>query len=222
MNIHVKEINNLLNKLKENDKELNLARRKAEFPDQSIQYILCKEKQIEKMLNIERISLYDNSLISLDGIESFEKLKYLKSIDIGKNVLTKLPNKISALQALREIKAEDNFITEINLNLCRLTYLNTLKLSGNRITSIPYEISQLVNLETLALDNNFIKEIPSAIGELINLKSLNLRKNYIRTIPEDIGKLEQLNTLILSSNLLTEVLPISCFGKINKFEKIFC
>lgn len=74
---------------------LKFSKRSAEF-NGNIQ-ILCYEKHIRLMENVRNISLYDNKLISLNGIERFRELSCLQEINLGNNQLSSLPTEVSEI-----------------------------------------------------------------------------------------------------------------------------
>jgi Leucine-rich repeat (LRR) protein len=105
---------------------------------------------------------------------------YLHTLDLSKNNLTALPEK-----------------------LCKLAVLTKLDLSDNVITQLSVELFSLITLETLILKENRLAELPEAINGLKKLKVLNVSCNQLTTLPNSLRKLTQLETLDLSNNALT-------------------
>jgi Leucine-rich repeat (LRR) protein len=77
---------------KENDETLKFSKRTAEF-NGSI-HILCYEKHVELMKNVKIMNLYDNKLVSINGIERFRGLTMLQELNLGSNQLTSIPTEV--------------------------------------------------------------------------------------------------------------------------------
>jgi Leucine-rich repeat (LRR) protein len=95
----------------------------------------------------------------------FTKLPNLKEIDISKNLLSELPDDISASSILTKIDAAYNQLTEVTEAMCMLRNLTFLDLSHNQITIFPGQpLSNLgKNMVYLALHANFILTLPIEI-----------------------------------------------------------
>ena len=105
-------------------------------------------KGIEKLQNIESLSLYSNSISKVEGIE---KLKELKTFDIAGN----------------PIKTIDDIVNNTNIE--------NLKVYSCRLTSLD-GIEKLSNLKVLDASNNDIKDITN-LAENTKLTELNLKGN---------------------------------------------
>ena len=120
-------------------------------------------------------------------VEAFSQMTNLKSLDIGHNRFTSLPDTIGNLQTLE-----------------------SLYLDMNRLTSLPESIGNLRSLKILDLDYNQLTSLPETIGNLQNLEDLRVAHNQLTTLPDTIGDLRSLDTLYLEGNRETlESLPPS-------------
>jgi hypothetical protein len=108
-------------------------------------------------------------------------LAQLKTLNLAKNNLEKLPASIG-----------------------KLTRLMFLKLGKNQLTSLPNSIGNLTNLKQLFLSYNKLSVLPESIGNLTNLKYLGLRNNQLTTLPENINNLISLAFINLQNNKLDE------------------
>ena len=141
-------------------------------------------KLIDNCKSTQRLNLSNHNLNNSD-VE--EILKYVterkitvKTLDLGKNQLTRLPESIGQLKSLRY-----------------------LSLDNNQLAALPKSIGQLKSLEGLYLGINQLSTLPESIGQLAALKNLILSNNQLATLPESIGQLESLEELYLKRNYLT-------------------
>nr|XP_043617186.1 putative disease resistance protein RGA3 [Erigeron canadensis] len=104
----------------------------------------------------------------------FNHFKYLKTLDMSRNMLLTIPDDIEKLK-----------------NLC---YLN---LSYNPLSILPETVCNLLNLQTLKLVAcHHLTELPHSIGKLEKLRHLDIdQANRLVTLPKGVGKLTSLRTL---------------------------
>jgi Leucine-rich repeat (LRR) protein len=88
----LRRIEEILKDNKDNDETLKFSKRTAEF-NGSI-HILCYEKHVELMKNVKIMNLYDNKLVSINGIERFRGLTMLQELNLGSNQLTSIPTEV--------------------------------------------------------------------------------------------------------------------------------
>lgn len=158
------------------------------------------------------------------NLENPEIMESLKSLDLSKNDLEKLPTCICNLLKLKVFIANYCNLIEI-IDLSSLSQLNDLQLSHNALENgkisgfpinllkfdlsfnqfyiFPSELICLSNLKELNLSHNSI-ELLDGIGALISLTQLYLDHNRLREIPIEIENLTQLKLLSLKNNLLTK------------------
>jgi Leucine-rich repeat (LRR) protein len=213
-----------------NDKreQMLLARRIDEF--EGTTKSLFRTSNLPCFKNLINLSLYGNKLTELKGIHIL-KDSPLEELNLGGNLLSKLPEEFSALQVVTSLKSiwlDDNCLTSVPEPLFALNNIVHLRLSGNKIESLSKKIVAWTALETLALDNNGLKKLPTCIGRLSSLKALILRGNKLKELPEPIGKMKSLNLLHCSSNELEDIPDFfsgmtslaKFYGGANKIQRI--
>lgn len=148
----------------------------------------------------------------------------LKSLDISRNSIERIPNEIARLVGLKVLIVNNCQLTEV-IDLTLLIQLNEFQgsqnalengkifgfpqslircdLSFNHFFMFPSELSSLSNLKELNLSNNAI-ELLDGIGMLISLTQLYLDNNRLRELPEEIQNLSQLKLLSVKYNLFTK------------------
>ena len=126
------------------------------------------------------LSLNNQHISSLDGIENIPGLQNLQYLDLSNNRITFIPSIIQGLQNLQYLRLSNNLITTIPANIQGLQSLQNLWLGNNLITTIPANIQGLQSLQRLWLDENQITTIPNIILGLQNLEWFSLRDNPIQ------------------------------------------
>lgn len=156
----------------------------------------------------------------------------VKTLALGQNLLTAVPDVIYRFPNLEELFLSDNDIETVNLDMARLPKLRHLDLSKNIIKDNGIAISKNKSLQLLNLQKNFVTDIPRAarnckkletlwlgnnrISGLSNasfrklkpVKDLNFYKAEIAVLPRGIRKMRRLEVLDLYYNKL-ETLPKS-------------
>lgn len=136
----------------------------------------------------------------------------LEELDLGSNMLKRLPSGIAKLTNLRVLNLESNEISEIPPEIGELKNLTHLCLSENQLNHLPSEIGKLKRLETLDLSGNRLKTLPSEICDLKNLRELVLYGNReLSTLPDEIDHLKNLESLCLERTDIE-------FSKIRRFD----
>ncbi|WEV69182.1 leucine-rich repeat domain-containing protein [Bifidobacterium sp. ESL0775] len=158
---------------------------------------------VEKLVNLQSISMQDNSVSDLTPLANLHDLTSLK---LGYNSVSD----ITALQNLTNLSylnLAHNNVADIG-PLSNLSQLVELDLSGNKIADIG-PLSGATRLSKLDLNSNKIIDI-SPLSNLTQLSNsgyvqyVDLRNNQIETIP-DLSRLTNLKGLDLSSNKLTDI-----------------
>ena len=106
-------------------------------------------------------------------------LRYVNSLNLANNKISKLPTDFGACRALR-----------------------TLQLSGNNLSNLPSSISRCVSLTSLDVSKNNFKTINDDLANVANLTSLNVSQNLLISIPSAVVKIRKLRHLDLSQNTL--------------------
>ncbi|CBY08311.1 unnamed protein product [Oikopleura dioica] len=181
--------------------------------------------------NLEELDISYNQLASLEDLSELPNLKSLiaKSnliletslppeifhkelnvLDLQKNKLRAVPERLEEAEGLLVLNLADNQISEIPqttfVNLCDLMHLD---LSGNKLETLPAQMRRLSSLRIMNISNNplgfaQLRQLPS----LIALKELYL-SNTQRTaanLPQSFEEISQtLEVIDLSSNQLQEI-----------------
>ncbi|KAH0470640.1 hypothetical protein IEQ34_000363 [Dendrobium chrysotoxum] len=120
-------------------------------------------------------------------IDLFEKLSFLRLLDLSSSCLEELPDSV-----------------------CNLILLRYLSLHGTNIKKLPDTVGNLYSLQTLELGNcHQIQELPDSIGDLKYLRHLGLHNTNVRSLPETVSNLLNLQTLELGKCYRLEMLPRS-------------
>ena len=166
-----------------------------------------------------------------EAIATKDTLK-VKTLALGQNLLTGIPEVIYRFPNLEELFLGDNDIETVNLDMARLPKLRHLDLSRsilrdnsiaigknkslkllnlqmNLITDIPRAARNCKGLETLWLGNNQLTGLRNAsFSKLKSVKDLNFYKGELAVLPKGIRKMRGLEVLDLYYNKL-EILPKS-------------
>lgn len=121
-------------------------------------------------------------------------------LDLHRLGLTKLPESFEKLRYLKELQLQENYLTEVPESIRQLTGLEYLRLDVNRLSVLPEFIGELKELKELHLDNNRLIGLPDSVGNLTNLQVLYLYSNRLKALPESIRNLQALRILSLHSN----------------------
>ena len=146
------------------------------------------------------------------------RITNLRVLDLSKNYLKKLPNRLNQLKTIKTLNLSDNKLIKGSLvPISTMTNMQTLLLSNNRIGLEKDGEQKLVGphlptlsekMKTVKLDGNSLTMIPKAIyaPTLTKLESLDLSRNQINIIPEDFCKnLVSLTSLNLDHNLISSL-----------------
>mmetsp|Transcript_16502 Transcript_16502/g.46110 ORF Transcript_16502/g.46110 Transcript_16502/m.46110 type:complete len:360 (-) Transcript_16502:179-1258(-) len=179
--------------------DLKLGRRRQEFGGKLD--LLCQPSFVCKWNQLESLSLYDCELSSLDGIGIFRHAPELRTINLGRNPLTSLPDELGELASTLQVLWLDDCQLQVDLPQCiyRLTELRELRLSNNRLTAISPDIRHCRKLESLSLDRNRLERLPPQLRQLDRLRVLSIRQNLFEELGDEIA-LASLEQLHASSN----------------------
>ena len=177
-------------------KDLNLENNYRQDVSGQRGFITSVPAELNQLINLESLSLADNSLSGL------------------------VPN-LSELISLRQLQLSGNYFEgRLPPALGRLEMLEELDLSYNWLSStIPQEYGNMISLTSLNLQSNYNDEqgyftwgikstIPSELGQLKNLRHINLSDNYITgTLMKELGQLPRLQTMHLQNNDIAGPIP---------------
>ena len=158
------------------------------------------------------------------------KLRKLKSIDLGNNLLTEFPSVLLELPEFEGLAIYGNRLTELPDDFDKLRKLKLLRLSGNYFSREQYaEFNrQLPNryvggatgdrdrvmftygeaqkhpdrVYLLSLDNMDLESLPPDIVKFKNLEVLNVNQNPLRSLPKSLRRLENLHFIYAYDTLL--------------------
>lgn len=180
------------------------------------------------------LNLRVNQLIELPE-SLFEFTPALESLNLERNLLTRLPTSINGLQYLESLQLADNEISDFGLDFIGLTRLAHVDARGNNIKQLPGSIWKAPALKTLNLSSNIISGFPEppfyisspplaesleelylaenvltdvAMDEiylLTKLTVLNISHNQIFDLGDDIGRLANLTDLFVSGNGISRI-----------------
>ena len=156
----------------------------------------------------------------------------VKTLALGQNLLTGIPQVIYRFPNLEELFLGDNDLETVNMDMARLPKLRHLDLSKNilrdnsivisrnkslkllnlqlnLITDVPRAARNCKKLETLWLGNNRLSGLTNAsFRKLKQVKDLNFYKAELTALPKGVRKMRGLEVLDLYYNKL-ETLPKS-------------
>ncbi|CAH4034010.1 unnamed protein product [Pieris brassicae] len=138
------------------------------------------ERSFENITYLQDLGLNGNNLNYVpDGIR---KLRFLKSLDIGKNNITKISNaSFEGLEELYGLRLVDNHIISIPKDtFSTLPSLQVLNLASNKIETIEQD-AFLSNptLKAIRLDGNKLSDIRGVFNKLSTLGWLNISDNKL-------------------------------------------
>lgn len=144
------------------------------------------------MLKLRSIALSHNYLENIPA-ELFRSCANLESVVLNNNLLQTLPS-IRNLKRLRTLWIGCNFLTELPDGTTDLTCLQDICVNNNRLIKLPDRLERLGHsLWTLNAAKNKIRDIPRSIGKLSKLRHLDLQRNEIAgELPEELGELVSL------------------------------
>ncbi|KAI5337355.1 hypothetical protein L3X38_016626 [Prunus dulcis] len=115
-----------------------------------------------------------NSKITSFGRELISQVKCLRTLNLSRNSLEKVPNEVGELAHLRY------FDLSYNVGLMKL----------------PDIVCNLINLQTLRLISCWaLERLPEGMGKLVNLQHLHVMNCYNLKLPKGIARLTSLRTL---------------------------
>lgn len=135
----------------------------------------------ENLTNLSDLSLNDNLLTIVPS--GLGKLRFLKSLDLGKNQIESVSNaSFGGLEQLLGLRMVDNLITNISRDaFAALSSLHVLNLASNHIRFIdPAAFTSNPTLRAIRLDNNQMEELSGIFASLNALVWLNVSDNRLK------------------------------------------
>jgi Leucine-rich repeat (LRR) protein len=125
------------------------------------------------------------------------RLKDLRSLNLRRNLLLRLPEHFRELVRLERLTLGSNALGEIPSILEPLKKLKYLHLGNNHLAEVPEFMAGFLDLEYLALHKNVRVKSVEPLSNLKQVRALNLHYLNLHRIPEFIFQLRHLQSLTL-------------------------
>lgn len=138
-------------------------------------------RAFENLTNLNDLSLNDNLLTHIPA--SVKKLRFLKSLDFGKNRIESIAdNSFDGLDQLLGLRLVDNMIVNITRDtFSALSSVHVINLASNHIKHIDQSaFNANPTLRAIRLDNNQLEDISGVFTSIPNLAVLNVSDNQLR------------------------------------------
>ncbi|KAK7320404.1 hypothetical protein VNO77_29838 [Canavalia gladiata] len=143
----------------------------------------------------------------------FSKLRYLKLLDLSRNIITgSIPHQWATMRLIELSFMGNRLSGPFPKVLTNITTLRNLSIEGNQFSGlIPSEIGKLIKLEKLILSSNaFTGALPSALSKLTNLIDLRISdNNFSGRIPDFISNWALIEKLHMHGCSLQGPIPSS-------------
>jgi Leucine-rich repeat (LRR) protein len=154
--------------------------------------------------------------ISLASVPSWiGSLTRLRTLDLGHNVLSSLPDSMAELQALEILYIHDNRLAELPSWIGSLGSLTYLNIAENGLRELP-AVAGLSRLIELRAMHNRLSDVPQLPA---SLRELHLRGNECVSVPAAVRGLPELRVLDMRANHLSGALP-SWLAELPRLEKL--
>ena len=154
--------------------------------------------------HVEVLILADNGLE--DVSEKIGRLQKLRTLDLGHNRLTRVPDALGELADLEDfLYLHANRLASLPASFTRLTRLRYLNISQNEFAELPEAVTELASLIELRATDNQLNVLPESIGRLSRLRELHLRNNRLTSLPASLAMLQELRQIDLRGNPLTRL-----------------
>ncbi|WP_456312064.1 leucine-rich repeat domain-containing protein [Pseudomonas shirazensis] len=124
---------------------------------------------LSELESLETIDLR-YSQIKGDIPATWANLKKLKTVYLGYNNLTALPEEIGAMESLVTLDITSNKVKAIPVSIGTLTKLETLNLSSNLIEVLIKELENITTLKTVDLSSNKVSTIVALLNSQVYLE----------------------------------------------------
>ncbi|XP_004597653.2 nephrocan-like isoform X1 [Ochotona princeps] len=173
-------------------------------------YISHSKIQHLQLSNFTEMLAIEDFILLASGTESVENgtfkiLNTLKSLELWKNKLRRVPSALPA--TLEVLKLNDNSINVLHASDFEgLKKLRILELKNNLLSSLsPSTLASLVSLQSLMVDSNHVQSVAGPLP-LPHLRQLSLENNQLQIIPGSFfTSLQRLQYLSFSGNFLARI-----------------
>ena len=166
-------------------------------------------KIIGTLSNLQKLTLENCGLSSIEPLSSLQSLEYLNLAD---NTLRNI-SILSSMPLLREVNLQHNALSDLSA-LSNLNNLSKLDVSNNDLSSIA-PICTLKNLNQLRVDNNNLVSL-SGISNLNSLTLFTASYNALTDV-SDLAGCVALQTVDISNNALTDITSLSVLKNLAYF-----
>ncbi|KAF0974111.1 hypothetical protein FDP41_006721 [Naegleria fowleri] len=129
-----------------------------------------------KTHKITKIDVSDNRLTSL-SYHFTNSFPYLEELNLSRNLFTSMFNDFNKLKYLRVLDLSYNGFEILPQNVLQCTNLQELYLNHNSLIALQPDIAKLQQLQVLDISNNLLSKLPDELTQLKNLKKLNVSNN---------------------------------------------
>lgn len=159
----------------------------------------------ESFNNLKHLKILSFSQSQLTSLDNIFNNAELKTLELGENKLTSLPEEMGKLKKLSKLKLNDNQLRMLPESIGELSAVSEIWVMGNQLTTLPESIGQMPELRLIRADNNNITSLPPSIGNAPKLEKINLDKNQLTSLPDEICKLPNLEIMWLNGNQLSSL-----------------
>ncbi|CAN0897362.1 Probable LRR receptor-like serine/threonine-protein kinase At1g07650 [Linum grandiflorum] len=143
----------------------------------------------------------------------FSRLRYLKKLELSKNVLSgTIPPQWATLRLVELYLMGNRLSGAFPKVLTNMSTLRNLSIEANEFSGrIPPEIGRMINMERLHINSNaFTGKLPVQLSKLANLTDIRISdNNFSGKIPDFISKLTKLEKLHIQGCSLEGPIPSS-------------
>jgi protein-tyrosine phosphatase len=134
--------------------------------------------QIFELRRLESLILNNNQLVTLDSRIGL-LAGSLKTLHLGMNKLTSLPEEIGLLTSLNSLIAPNNELTRLPSSISKLVSLDDIFLRHNALTEFPVELFGLQRLSIISAEDNRIVSVPSP-------SEIPSRIQILHSVPQEV------------------------------------
>lgn len=165
---------------------------------------------IAALPNLQRLTLKNCGLSSIDNLQSAANLQYL---DLSSNSIRDV-SALSFMSGLTQLNLSHNAMTSLNA-ISSLTGLQSLDVSNNSLASL-IPISGCIQLQKLNISNNSLVTL-SGIKGLTSLTELDLSGNLLSDVAQ-LASCPAIKHLDISGNNLTDISSLAVLKSLEYFN----